>query len=310
MPFDTKYQISWVREQVVTRKEIRDLFETDDFALGYCHPLWVELLADATSSRSAYILAHRGSELVGALPTTQRKISGLPVPVYESLSHDCYCFPFLSPNLDQSERQEVASMLLLELVRKGLLVRFFPPAWYELDFNPIVQKTKKKLTHRVDEVIVKSLKDLRGSGDLLASYSKHHRRHVQISLKSDLLFEAAKHKEEFEEFYDLVVETMQRAGKGAKFPLRTVVEGGQKLVERGLGTLFTAKQAGVILAGAFIVWSRRSGFYWLGASSRGGTAAKFSPFHGVMHSALCDAVQRGIDTFELGFWVNPRIARL
>lgn len=167
--------------------EILDLYDSDECATPYCHPVMVGLLGEAFGRDTKYCVARSKFKIVAALPYLIRSNGSLPIRISESLPFDCYAFPLLSPSLDVEARKQVLEQIYRSLTQGGSIVRCFPPEWLNAATSYLATDPSLRVSAVHYEIFIKNFSGLSDERTLLGSYHPHHRRQVASSLKFPII---------------------------------------------------------------------------------------------------------------------------
>jgi len=265
----------------------------------YCHPLWVDLLGSAFDCEAGWCVIRSGGEIVAAMPYLRKKLARSLLIRVDALPYDCYASPLLSPTLDRADAACAAAALYRFLASRGAIARFFPAEWLGEDTAfPVGEFSATR--KRSEDVYLKQLSGISDEKALLSSYNPHHRKQVNTANKSPLDFYKATTTNDLNDFYHILSETMTRAGHPVKFPFESIVSGGMKLIEAGVGVCYLSKIEGRCCAGVFVLRSKETAIYWLGATTSDKELLRHRPAFGLFHRAMIDSVRAGAQIFELG----------
>lgn len=139
--------------------------------------------------------------------------------------------------------------------------------------------------------------DLAGKAeeDILKGYESTLRRNIKQAIKSELIFEKIKNREEVEEFYRLYLSSMRRNRALAKYPLSLVYAIYDLLIEELADILFV-RYGSLIIAGIIIIYSEDTAHYVQGGSDAEHLHLRANDF--LFHEAIKLCLAKGKKYFD------------
>jgi lipid II:glycine glycyltransferase (peptidoglycan interpeptide bridge formation enzyme) len=141
---------------------------------------------------------------------------------------------------------------------------------------------------------VLDLKD-KTTGQIWDGYEQSLQRNIKKATKSDLVFEAAKVRQEVEQFYGLYLASMKRNKALAKYPLELFYGIFDLLVPKHAELLFV-KHQGQSIAGMVMVYSENTAHYFHGGSAT--EHLELRPNDLLFHLAINRAQEKGKSYFD------------
>jgi len=296
----------WGLDRALGNNRLKSMISRASGSTAYATPNFLRLFSKSFKWRAGYIVVFDGDDLVACLPYVEQPIlhqislrARFAKRIY-ALPADCYSGPIVDPSVSEMESEHAIVAMIEYLLRQYISVNIFPSCWADTGIASAIKRTCSSVKCITYENAIKRLSNIKDSDELLKSYHRKHRYSVRRAQSRDVIVEHPDDSESLALFYDLLTETMGRAGMPPKFPYSLVVEGGRELIRDGLGHLYLAYKDNMLTAGLFTLVYGSAACWWLGATTSDRIAIADCPMHLLMHHAMADSLEAGISFFELG----------
>jgi len=296
----------WGLDRASENNSLKGLISRASASTAYATPTFLTLFSESFKWRAGYVVVFGGDDLIACLPYMEQPIlrqislrSRFTRRIY-ALPANCYCGPIIDPLVSEMNRETAIVAMIEYLFRQYISFNIFPTCWADTGIALAVERICSSVKCIAYENAIKNLSNIKDSDELLRSYSRMHRGSVLRAQRRDFIVKRPDDSESLALFYDLLTETMGRAGMRPRFPYSLVVEGGRELIRDGVGHLYLAYKDDMLTAGLFTLVHGSAACCWLGGTTSDRTAMADRPMHLLFHYAMSDSLEEGIPTFELG----------